>query len=243
MLHKTLSSSFICKTVRLWHLWAIKCFVRSWTELPCLNTPEKVFVTRTGNTNLSPVTADNASCFDAPWPWLSINARAADFSRCTYSAAVLSISLGSRRDCLICTYKQRRQRAYTERNWIFEQTPSPCCLKVVCKKRGHDIFLAAYGEILIQPSNLQASRGVAKAGPDRAHAQPKHHAHPTHAMQSCMKHAWALVLLYSLELAYSSCPANTNDLATLLNEACSKVCVCCCYITSKPAFFSGGLCM
>ena len=76
---------------------------------------------------------------------------------------------------------------------------------------------------------LDHTSGVAKAGPGWARARPKHHIRPTH-VNSCHRHK-------ANGLVYSRCPANTNDLATPLNEACLKVCVCCCYITSKPGFF------
>ena len=62
----------------------------------------------------------------------------------------------------------------------------------------------------------KGASGVAKAGP---RAWPKHHVRPAHVTQSRVKRARVLMLLDSLELAYSRCPANTNDLATPLKGA------------------------
>ena len=43
VVHKTIAPSFIHKTVCLRHLWVIQYLVRSWPEVPCLNTPEHVW--------------------------------------------------------------------------------------------------------------------------------------------------------------------------------------------------------
>ena len=56
------------------------------------------------------------------------------------------------------------------------------------------------------------SSGVAKGRPGQACARPKHHVRTAHVMQSCAKRG----------LAYSRCPANTNDLATPLVESLNK---------------------
>ena len=61
--------------------------------------------------------------------------------------------------------------------------------------------------------------GIAKAGPGRAHAWPKHHVHPALVTQSRTKrgaNGLAANGLAANGLAYSRCPASTNDLATPL---------------------------
>ena len=57
------------------------------------------------------------------------------------------------------------------------------------------------------------SSGIVKGGPGRARARPKHHVRTAHVMQSHAKRG----------LAYSRCPANTNDLATPLRVSLWQV--------------------
>ena len=76
------------------------------------------------------------------------------------------------------------------------------------------------------------SSGVPKAGPDRAHAQPKAPCFIPLMLRDLVQSACE-------RLAYSRCPANTNDLATPLLRRNSHVQ----FVPNKQEHFANGVCV